>query len=162
EQPPDSDIVVASQFGHWDVDQLTVVPPEGPTASSRGSASTDTSGTSGGGAGAGGQGSSAGGPGRAGGRPGGRPPRRRPTVVVCGLGPAGPDLVTGAVHAAVARIPHRYLRTTRHPAAPVVGEAVGFDDRYERAERLADVYAGIVEDLGAAAEGPRGGADPGP
>jgi tetrapyrrole methylase family protein/MazG family protein len=84
--------------------------------------------------------------------PAGGPPSRRPTVVVCGLGPAGPDLVTGAVHAAVARIPHRYLRTTRHPAAPVVGEAVGFDDRYERAERLADVYAGIVEDLVAAAE----------
>jgi hypothetical protein len=60
EQAADSDIVVASQFGHWDVDQLTVVPPEGPTASSRGSASTDTSGTSGGGAGAGGQGSSSG------------------------------------------------------------------------------------------------------
>lgn len=60
EQAADSDIVVASQFGHWDADQLTVVPPEGATASSRGPASTDTSGTSGGGAGAGGQGSSSG------------------------------------------------------------------------------------------------------
>ncbi len=76
---------------------------------------------------------------------------RRPTVVVCGLGPAGPDLVTAAVIAAVARVPHRYLRTTRHPAAGVVGEAASFDALYERAERIEDVYAGIVEELVAAA-----------
>jgi tetrapyrrole methylase family protein / MazG family protein len=83
----------------------------------------------------------------------GRPPR--PRVVVCGLGPAGPDLVTGAVHEAVARVPHRFLRTTRHPAAPVVGEATSFDGLYERAERIGDVYAGIVDALadGAAAYG---------
>jgi tetrapyrrole methylase family protein/MazG family protein len=72
-------------------------------------------------------------------------------VVVCGLGPAGPDLVTAAVTAAVARVPHRYLRTTRHPAAGVVGEAASFDALYERAERIEDVYAGIVEELVAAA-----------
>jgi tetrapyrrole methylase family protein/MazG family protein len=73
-------------------------------------------------------------------------------VVVCGLGPAGPDLVTAAVTAAVARVPHRYVRTTRHPAAGVVGDdAVSFDARYERAERIEDVYAGIVEELVAAA-----------
>jgi tetrapyrrole methylase family protein/MazG family protein len=72
-------------------------------------------------------------------------------VVVCGLGPAGPDLVTGAVHDAVARVPHRYLRTTRHPAAPAVGEAVTFDHLYERADRIEDVYAAIVDELAAAA-----------
>jgi tetrapyrrole methylase family protein / MazG family protein len=76
---------------------------------------------------------------------------RRPTVVVCGLGPAGPDLVTAAVTEACTRVPHRYLRTTRHPAAVVVGDATSFDARYERAERIEDVYAGIVEDLVAAA-----------
>lgn len=80
-----------------------------------------------------------------------RPPGRRPRVVVCGLGPAGPELVTGAVLAAVDRIPHRWLRTTRHPAAPVVGEAASFDARYDRADRIEDVYAGIVDDLAAAA-----------
>jgi tetrapyrrole methylase family protein / MazG family protein len=78
-------------------------------------------------------------------------PPRRPRVVVCGLGPAGPDLVTAAVTASVGRVAHRYVRTTRHPAAGVVGEATSFDDRYESAGRIEDVYAGIVEDLVAAA-----------
>jgi tetrapyrrole methylase family protein / MazG family protein len=78
-------------------------------------------------------------------------PPRRPRVVVCGLGPAGPDLVTAAVTEAIARVPYRYVRTTRHPAAVVVGEAASFDDRYESAGRIEDVYAGIVEELVAAA-----------
>jgi tetrapyrrole methylase family protein/MazG family protein len=72
-------------------------------------------------------------------------------VVICGLGPAGPDLVTGAVHHAVARLQHRYLRTSRHPAVPVVGEAASFDHLYERADRIEDVYAAIVDELAAAA-----------
>ena len=76
---------------------------------------------------------------------------RPPTVVVCGLGPAGPDLVTAGVTAAVARVPHRYLRTTRHPAAAVVGGATAFDDAYDAAARIEDVYAAIVERLVAAA-----------
>ena len=80
-----------------------------------------------------------------------RPPRGRPRVVVCGLGPAGPDLVTGAVLAAVARVPHRYLRTTRHPAVPVVGEAISFDGLYDRADRIEQVYDGIVDELATAA-----------
>jgi len=75
----------------------------------------------------------------------------RPRVVVCGLGPAGPDMVTAGVTDAVAGIRHRYLRTTRHPAAPVVGDAVSFDGIYERADSIEDVYAGIVEALVAAA-----------
>jgi tetrapyrrole methylase family protein / MazG family protein len=75
----------------------------------------------------------------------------RPTVVVCGLGPAGPDLVTGAVTAAVGRIANRFVRTTRHPSAPVVAEAVSFDRLYEQAESIDEVYAGIVEALVAAA-----------
>jgi tetrapyrrole methylase family protein/MazG family protein len=76
------------------------------------------------------------------------PPGR---VVVCGLGPGGPDLVTPITTAAIARVPHRFVRTTRHPAASVVGDAVCFDDLYERAECIDDVYAGIVEALVAAA-----------
>jgi tetrapyrrole methylase family protein/MazG family protein len=73
-------------------------------------------------------------------------------VVVCGLGPAGPDLVTGAVLDAVARVPRRFLRTIRHPAVALVGEATSFDGLYERADAIDDVYAGIVEALVAAAE----------
>ncbi|HZA77014.1 MAG TPA: MazG family protein [Acidimicrobiales bacterium] len=74
-----------------------------------------------------------------------------PRVVVCGLGPAGPDLLVGATLDAVARIPRRFLRTTRHPAAGVVGEAASFDHLYESADDIADVYSGIVDALVAAA-----------
>jgi tetrapyrrole methylase family protein/MazG family protein len=75
----------------------------------------------------------------------------RPTVVVVGLGPAGPDLLTTAAVEALASIPNRYLRTTRHPAALAVSGAVSFDSVYESAASLDDVYAGIVDALAEAA-----------
>ncbi len=68
-----------------------------------------------------------------------------------GLGPAGPDLLTPAASSAIDRIPHRYLRTTRHPSAPAVEPAVSFDARYETGTTLDEVYADIVEALVAAA-----------
>jgi tetrapyrrole methylase family protein / MazG family protein len=71
---------------------------------------------------------------------------------VCGLGPAGPDLVTPAVTAAVDRVAHRFVRTRRHPAATVVGESESFDALYDRAATLDEVYAGIVGALVAAAQ----------
>ena len=74
-----------------------------------------------------------------------------PRVVVAGLGPAGPDLFTAATTAALARIPVRYLRTTRHPAASAVIGAGSFDALYEGSATLDEVYAGIVEALVAAA-----------
>ena len=73
------------------------------------------------------------------------------TVVVVGLGPAGPDLLTVAAAEAVASVPHRYLRTSRHPAAVAVQGAVSFDSVYETAATLDDVYAGIVDALAEAA-----------
>jgi uncharacterized protein YabN with tetrapyrrole methylase and pyrophosphatase domain len=76
------------------------------------------------------------------------PPGR---VVVCGLGPGGPDHVTPITTAAIARVPHRFVRTTRHPAASVVGDDLGFADLYERAECNDDGYAGLVVALVAAA-----------
>ncbi len=78
-------------------------------------------------------------------------PALRPRIVVCGLGPAGPDLVTGATLDAVARIPHRFLRTARHPSARVVGDATSFDHLYDEAQSIDAVYAGIAEALVAAA-----------
>jgi tetrapyrrole methylase family protein/MazG family protein len=74
-----------------------------------------------------------------------------PTVVVVGLGPAGPDLLTTSAVEAVASIPNRYLRTTRHPAAIAVAGAHSFDSVYESAASLDDVYAGIVDALAEAA-----------
>jgi tetrapyrrole methylase family protein/MazG family protein len=72
-------------------------------------------------------------------------------VLVAGLGPAGPDLVTEATRAAIAEHPHRYLRTERHPAASLAGTATSFDRLYEHADALEQVYEGIVEELVAAA-----------
>jgi tetrapyrrole methylase family protein/MazG family protein len=72
-------------------------------------------------------------------------------VVVGGLGPATSDLVTAATLAAIDRLPHRYLRTRRHPSAGIVGLAVAFDTLYDSAETIDEVYDGVVERLVAAA-----------
>jgi tetrapyrrole methylase family protein/MazG family protein len=69
-------------------------------------------------------------------------------VVVIGLGPAGPDLLTAATVDAIDRAHTRFVRTLRHPAASVLGDAVtSFDDLYESAANLDDVYRGIVDAL---------------
>ena len=71
----------------------------------------------------------------------------RPRVVVAGIGPAGPELVTGEVTAAIARISHRYLRTARHPSAGAVADAITCDDLYDSADTFDDVYRRIVDRL---------------
>jgi tetrapyrrole methylase family protein / MazG family protein len=68
-------------------------------------------------------------------------------VVVGGLGPAGPELLTVATVAAVERLPRRWLRTARHPSAEAVAGAETFDFLYETAATLDAVYAGIVDAL---------------
>jgi tetrapyrrole methylase family protein/MazG family protein len=68
----------------------------------------------------------------------------RPRVVVGGLGPAGPDLLTAGTLAAIERIPRRFLRTRRHPAASAAPDAVDFDAAYEAAASFDVVYAEIV------------------
>ena len=70
---------------------------------------------------------------------------RRVTVV--GLGPGGPDLVTAGTTAELRRVEQRYLRTERHPAASVATWTATFDGLYEQAERIDDVYPGIVDAL---------------
>ncbi|MET0914141.1 MAG: MazG nucleotide pyrophosphohydrolase domain-containing protein, partial [Acidimicrobiales bacterium] len=72
-------------------------------------------------------------------------------IVVVGLGPAGPELLTAEALAAIERIPHRFLRTTRHPAAVAVPDATSFDGRYEAEATMDAVYRGIVADLAVAA-----------
>jgi tetrapyrrole methylase family protein/MazG family protein len=71
----------------------------------------------------------------------------RPRVVVIGLGPGGPDLLTAATIQAIAATEARFLRTRRHPAARAVPEATSFDDVYEAADDLDAVYPAIVERL---------------
>lgn len=71
-------------------------------------------------------------------------------IDVIGLGPAGPDLLTAGTLALVEEIPHRWLRTSRHPAASAV-DAPSFDAHYEAHDTFAQVYEAIVADLVAAA-----------
>ncbi|HYD10967.1 MAG TPA: SAM-dependent methyltransferase, partial [Acidimicrobiales bacterium] len=75
-----------------------------------------------------------------------------PRVVVVGLGPGGPDLLTAAATDAIARVPVRFVRTTRHPSVGVVEPATSFDEVYEQAARQDDVYSSIVDALVRAAD----------
>lgn len=68
-------------------------------------------------------------------------------IVVVGLGPGAPGLVTAEAGAAIERIPARYLRTTRHPSATAVAHADSFDWVYDQAASLDEVYLTIVDVL---------------
>ena len=75
-------------------------------------------------------------------------------TVVVGLGPAGPELLNGATLDALRRVPRRYLRPGRHPAAAAVTDASTFDEVYDSARSLEEVYGRIVDALvEAAADG---------
>jgi tetrapyrrole methylase family protein/MazG family protein len=76
-------------------------------------------------------------------------------VVVVGLGPAGADLLTEATTSAIERVPHRFVRTMRHPAASAVAGATSFDAIYDTSVCFDEVYERIVDALvdGAVAHG---------
>ncbi len=75
----------------------------------------------------------------------------RPTVVVVGLGPGGDEYVTDHTRRLVAEHAHRFLRTSVHPSAHLVPDAVTFEHVYESADTFDAVYARIAETLVAAA-----------
>jgi tetrapyrrole methylase family protein/MazG family protein len=75
----------------------------------------------------------------------------RPRIVVIGLGPAGPDLLTTEAAARIAAVPRQHLRTRRHPAAVALPDAQAFDDLYDDASSFDAVYAAIVGALIASA-----------
>ena len=68
-------------------------------------------------------------------------------IVVVGLGPGPLDLLTAATLREVERIPHRYLRTSRHESASAVPGATTFDHLYESGGTFDEVYRRIVETL---------------
>jgi tetrapyrrole methylase family protein/MazG family protein len=72
-------------------------------------------------------------------------------IVVVGLGPGGVNHVTTETLAAIERIKHRHLRTSIHPSAHLVPNAVTHDDLYETADTFDDVYIEIANRLTAAA-----------
>ena len=69
-------------------------------------------------------------------------------VTVVGLGPGDERWVTRHVLDLIAATPARFVRTTRHPSAHLVGDdATSFDEIYDAADSFDDVYAAIVERL---------------
>ncbi len=80
--------------------------------------------------------------------------RASPRVVVVGLGPAGPDLLTAGTRALIEATPppQRFVRTRQHPSAGAVAPAASCDDLYRSAERIEQVYEAIVERLVTAAD----------
>jgi tetrapyrrole methylase family protein/MazG family protein len=74
-----------------------------------------------------------------------------PTIVVVGLGPGDPGLVTAATLATIERVRRRFLRTARHPSASLVLDAPGgattFDDTYDAAATFDEVYGHIADEL---------------
>ena len=75
----------------------------------------------------------------------------RPVVTVVGLGPGPVGLVTQETRDAIAGATTRFVRTTHHPSAALVGDATFFDDEYERHDTFAEVYAAIATRVSEAA-----------
>jgi tetrapyrrole methylase family protein/MazG family protein len=80
----------------------------------------------------------------------------RGRVVVVGLGPSGADLLVPAARAAIERIPTRFVRTARHPTVDdLARDGVtfrSFDEVYDAARSIDDVYPAIADALAEAAE----------
>lgn len=70
-------------------------------------------------------------------------------IVVVGLGPGDPGMITVGAAAYLSSGAPVYLRTSRHPSAEAVvaGGASSFDVLYESARSIEEVYEGIVEAL---------------
>lgn len=72
----------------------------------------------------------------------------RPSIIVVGLGPAGPDLVSAGVRSLLeADGTKRFLRTSQCDAASVFDWDGTFDSVYESADTLEDVYVQIASRL---------------
>ncbi|HET9075465.1 MAG TPA: nucleoside triphosphate pyrophosphohydrolase [Acidimicrobiales bacterium] len=72
-------------------------------------------------------------------------------VVVVGLGPGDPRLVSAAARDAIGSASTRFIRTARHPSAHLAQPARSFDELYDRSASIGAVYAGIVDALAEAA-----------
>lgn len=73
-------------------------------------------------------------------------------IVVVGLGPGNPGLITVDTLAAINAISVRFLRTIHHPSAHLVENASSFDHLYDSAPSFDDVYRDITLTLVEAAK----------
>lgn len=74
-----------------------------------------------------------------------------PTIVVVGLGPGNEELVTSGTLEAINNTTPRFLRTSQHPSAYLVGDATSFDEVYNAADSFDEVYLTIANSLVTAA-----------
>jgi tetrapyrrole methylase family protein / MazG family protein len=80
-------------------------------------------------------------------------------LTVVGLGPGGPELLTREAEQTLGGVDELYLRTRRHPTVESLGDAPAirsFDDLYERAGSLDEVYRTIADRLVELARRPKG------
>jgi tetrapyrrole methylase family protein/MazG family protein len=68
-------------------------------------------------------------------------------VIVVGLGPGDPAQLTREAAEILAGAEVRFVRTRRHPSASEVGPAISFDDVYDAAATMDEVYTTIVRRL---------------
>ncbi len=68
-------------------------------------------------------------------------------ITIVGLGPGSLGSVNTATLQAIKKITTCFVRTTRHPTAHLVADAVSFDDEYERYDTFEAVYTAIVSRL---------------
>lgn len=80
-------------------------------------------------------------------------------IVLLGLGPGDPEMLTRQAWQWLNEIPEIYVRTRQHPTVqgfPASLKVISFDEIYETSERFEDVYAAIVERVLALGRRPEG------
>ena len=80
-------------------------------------------------------------------------------IVLMGLGPGDPELLTREAWQHLNQIPEIYLRTRQHPTVagfPETLKIISFDDLYETSEQFERVYAQIVERILELGQRPQG------
>lgn len=82
-----------------------------------------------------------------------------PEIVLLGLGPGDPDLLTRQAWQWLEGLQELYVRTRQHPTLlglPSGLQVISFDELYDRSERFEDVYEQIVDRVLALGQRPQG------
>ncbi len=72
-------------------------------------------------------------------------------ITIIGLGPGSIGSINQETLKAIESAQNRYIRTTRHPNAHLIKDAISFDAEYERHDSFDEVYKAIAKQLIAAA-----------
>ena len=69
------------------------------------------------------------------------------SIKVCGLGPAGPELISNETQIALSESSELYVRTKYHPACEGLTYLESFDSVYEQNKSFEEIYTEITETL---------------